>query len=370
MPVASCQLLVASKYGSRRPPVFTGNWQLATRNYSSGFTLVEMLTVLAIIVLVLASAVPVFNSLTGNHSLAAAQNQIASLLQTARQDAIYNRQTMGIFFYIDPATDAVAMAEVQLDQQQGGGTTYSPSEIYVSPTNTQSTAPPQGQVNAIEMANYWDPSLTAPGQVGTGEFVYYRDVVTLPANVGIALYNNSVPYPANGEYTPPIIDRYVRTGAIFFDSTGALASIPYAVQQTRITPYGTFQNHLGIRLGLRGAGDPSGLNATGDLASDINDYAVSGTPVYYFPLISQVGLLFYDRSAYFNQRTTNPADVNGPRAFTDQDLQYTLPPLSSPPNNSPLAYFQADKSDEEIWLDQNGQAVMVNPFNGALIFAK
>ncbi len=203
MPVASCQLLVASKYGSRRPPVFTGNWQLATRNYSSGFTLVEMLTVLAIIVLVLASAVPVFNSLTGNHSLAAAQNQIASLLQTARQDAIYNRQTMGIFFYIDPATDAVAMAEVQLDQQQGGGTTYSPSEIYVSPTNTQSTAPPQGQVNAIEMANYWDPSLTAPGQVGTGEFVYYRDVVTLPANVGIALYNNSVPYPANGDIHAP-----------------------------------------------------------------------------------------------------------------------------------------------------------------------
>src|SRR5580658_2106774 len=69
---------------------------------SFGFTLVEMLVVLGIIVLVIATAIPVFNSLTGNHSLAAAQNQIASMLATARSDAIYNRQVTGVFFFIDP----------------------------------------------------------------------------------------------------------------------------------------------------------------------------------------------------------------------------------------------------------------------------
>ncbi len=84
------------------------------RTNISGFTLIEMITVLTIIILVLAIAIPVWNALMGGTNVAAAQNQISALLANARADAIYNRQTIGVCFFIDPKTQQTAMAEVQV----------------------------------------------------------------------------------------------------------------------------------------------------------------------------------------------------------------------------------------------------------------
>jgi prepilin-type N-terminal cleavage/methylation domain-containing protein len=185
-----------------------------------GFTLVEMMVVLSIIVIILATAVPVFNALTGTHSLAAGQNQVASALATARADAIYYRQVMGIFFFVDPNTGQVALAEVQADPQTSGGTTYTPA--FVSPANTPYATFNNGPVNALELVNvYTEPDTTLAPPQTTGSFAYFRDIVLLPANIGVALNNNYYNFSydsANAADTP--FDRYTRLGASLVDATG------------------------------------------------------------------------------------------------------------------------------------------------------
>jgi type II secretory pathway pseudopilin PulG len=328
-----------------------------------GFTLVEMLVVLGIMIVILVSAVPVFNTMTGNHSLAAAQNQVAAALGTARSDAVYYRQTIGMFFFVDPTTGQVAMAEVQADPQTNGGTTYVPGTTYapigISPNN--SLTPNNGSVNALELVNNWDST--------QGKFIYYRDFVLLPANVGIALNNNYYGYVYSSGSTSQTFDRYVRLGAVLFDANGMLTSIPFAVQEIRQTPnaVATPVSQLGRRLGLHGV-TPSDATASGDLASILpatgGPSLPTGQPGFsppasgLYPLISQVALVFYDRDAFLNQKS------QAGDSFTDQDLQYQLPSQSGT-NVTP-----ADKADEETWLDQNGTAVLVSPNNGSLINAK
>ena len=321
------------------------------RKFRRAFTLIEMLVVMAIMIVILISAVPVFNTLTGNHSLAAAQNQVAAALGTARADAIYYQQTIGIFFFVDPATDQVALAEVQADPQSTGGTTYIPANI-----SGAAAAANNGSVNALELVNNWDST--------QGKFIYYRDLVLLPANVGIALNNNYYGYIYNAAAPPAAgnaFDHYVRLGAIMFNSQGSVISIPFAVQAQRNTPYTPAAQPvclLGRKLGLRIQTDPM---KTGDLASIINPAAAPPNPPspVVYPLTSQLALLFYDRETFLNQKT------QAGDSFTDQDMQYTLPSQAAA-----VPVTAADKADEETWLDQNGTAVLVSPNNGSLINAK
>ncbi|MGA3066771.1 MAG: hypothetical protein ABSF29_07995, partial [Tepidisphaeraceae bacterium] len=225
-----------------------------------------MLTVLAIIIIILATAVPVWNTLTGNHSIAAAQNQVAAALATARTDAINSHQVTGIFFFIDPATQSVALAEVQADPQSTGGTTFTPTQICDGLNNspTQYSKFNNGPLTALELVNYYTAPPTETNGPTIGTFTYYRDVVILSPNVGIALYNNYYGYSfntttLNNGYQP--FDRYSRLGAILFDANGQLISLPFGVQQTRVTPYYTVNtattptliqvaSQLGRRLGL------------------------------------------------------------------------------------------------------------------------
>ena len=56
--------------------------------------------------------------------------------------------------------------------------------------------------------------------------------------------------------------------------------------------------------------------------------------------------------------------------FADLDLNYSL---SEPPPTSALttgSLAVQDKYIEESWIDQNGTAFLVSPFNGSLIKAK
>jgi hypothetical protein len=194
---------------------------------------------------------------------------------------------------------------------------------------------------------------------GTDPYVYYRDVVLLPAGVGVALSNNSNPYASA---TVPGLDRYLRCGVIMFDATGNLTIIPYGVPYLRQTPYiysngistnPTELNHLGTRLGL--------TSTSGDLVSNFTPNVPLGTVPPPYPLISQVGLLLYDHNTYLNQISPNsvPPGIH----FSDADIQCDQPV-------NPTAPSLAQKTDEENWLDQNGVAFLVSPFNGSLIKAK
>jgi prepilin-type N-terminal cleavage/methylation domain-containing protein len=80
---------------------------------SRGFTLAELLIVIALIVLLVAMAVPAFNFITGSRSVDGAQNQIAAFLGRARSEAIGLQEVRGVFFFLDTRTDRVNMTLVR-----------------------------------------------------------------------------------------------------------------------------------------------------------------------------------------------------------------------------------------------------------------
>ena len=77
------------------------------------FTLIELLVVMSIIILVLAVMVPTIKTLTGNHSLALAQNRLSVMLAAAREAAIDNQQIYGLAIYPDITTGDTMLGFVQ-----------------------------------------------------------------------------------------------------------------------------------------------------------------------------------------------------------------------------------------------------------------
>ncbi|MGD0461951.1 MAG: hypothetical protein ABSB74_05645 [Tepidisphaeraceae bacterium] len=344
------------------------------RTNLSGFTLVEMITVLTIIILVLAIAIPVWNALMGGTNVAAAQNLISAVLANARADAIYNRQTIGVCFFIDPKTNRTAMAEVQAEPEWNGTafTPLFPPNVY-GISNTQN-----GLVNALELVNNPDPN-------NPGNLIFYRDIVLLPAGVAVALNNNTYTYnqakvAGTGNYyfaylgasnTLPALDRYLRLGAIMFAPDGTLTTIPFGIPlndhlSSSVGATAT-ENLVCQRLGMVYSGTAY------DVASNVSS---AGTPSA-IPLMSSVGFVVFDHDAYLAQHasmqvnsggtTTTKGDGN---AFTDIDMNYYLYTNLASPTTPSQVPISDDKFIEENWIDKNGVALMVNPTNGSLIKAK
>jgi prepilin-type N-terminal cleavage/methylation domain-containing protein len=356
----------------------TGNLQLAP---SPGFTLIEMITVLTIIIIVLAIAIPVWNALMGGTNLAAAQNQISAFLSNARTDAIYNRQTIGVFFFIDPKTQQTAMAEVQVQTlwqipYPGTGSTESYTSLFQPgiwtpgspPTYAPSTTAVNGPVNSIELVNNPDPNTP-------GNYIFYRDIVLLPKGVGVALnnptyaYNN---YNSSNQYSPGVwnpnsfsvpLDRYLRLGVIMFNSDGTLANIPFGIP---LYEYFTSQQYTNKQYSENLLCQRLGITTSLDIASNVVPPNNSTPPT--FPLWSSVGLVVYDHDAYLNQHASATSLVPGDGAqFSDIDMNCSLTGAACP---STGPGFAADKFIEESWIDQNGTAFLVSPNSGSLLKAK
>jgi prepilin-type N-terminal cleavage/methylation domain-containing protein len=372
--------------------------------FHRAFTMAEMLTVISIIVIVLAILIPTWNTLVGNSTIPNAQNLISVTLATARADALYNHQPMGVLFFVDPKTNQSAMAEVQVDGAAYDPTTVTPSGgttpagVLPSPSST-TIAQENGSVWPLELANYAQTTLVSGA--ATTSFNYYRDVVQLPAGVGVALNNNNYSFKyssTNPLYQP--LDRYVHFGVIMFDATGAVTVIPWAIPSTRPIPYSTAYNptvnanyaagsdvnQLGLRLGLVAPADANVINTKPiDIVSRIPSPPVPKPSTVsasgYYPLLSEIGIVLYDRTAYLSQVCGNASSTQGDNGavFNELDYSYALPgqtALTSPPSTSsppspPSAPGQpADKFDEESWIDQNGIAMLVSPFNGEIIKTK
>lgn len=346
------------------------------------FTLIEMITVLGIITIVLAISIPVWKALLGGTNLSSAQNEISATIANARADAIYNRQTIGVFFFIDPKTQQTGMAEVQVQslyQPHPGSGGVGNTSLFVPGTwgaggnFTAYSAPiPPGGINSLELVNSPDPS-------SPGNSIFYRPPTLLPKGVGIALNNSTFTYNSlkvGSQYAGPAwgnpngmgpIDRYVRYGCIMFNPDGTLASINFGIPyyewfsatswaSTGSNPTANQESQLCKTIQM-----PPGY----DTASLYNTAGSSPTTI---PLNSSVGLVIFDHDAYINQHA-NPTAVittaDGAQ-FNDFDINYSMA-AGNPaiPNVNP-----ADKFLEEQWIDQNGTASMVSPFNGSLIKAK
>ena len=186
--VVSCEL----NAGSCRPA--TLNTQLATPK--RGFTLIEMITVLTIIIIVLAIAIPIWDALMNGTNLAAAQNQISAFVSNARADAIYNRQTIGVCFLSTPEPSKPPWPKCR---SRRCIRLHIPVALVLPGTYTSLfrrmsmvlTAPTTGPTNSLELVNNPDP--TTPGN-----YIFYRDTTLLPKGVGVAFNNNTYTYNSNG----------------------------------------------------------------------------------------------------------------------------------------------------------------------------
>jgi prepilin-type N-terminal cleavage/methylation domain-containing protein len=76
---------------------------------SKGFTLTELLIAIAIFVVMLAMAMPVFRTLTGSRSIEQGTNIISAKLGHVRNQAMGLEQYGGVMFYLDSDSDRIAM---------------------------------------------------------------------------------------------------------------------------------------------------------------------------------------------------------------------------------------------------------------------
>src|SRR5436305_14433708 len=88
-----------------------------------GFSLTEILIVIALIVLMLALALPAFNFITGGKSIDGAMDQISAFLSRARTAAVGLQEVPGVMFYIDPKTDREMMTLAKETPGKCGGDT-------------------------------------------------------------------------------------------------------------------------------------------------------------------------------------------------------------------------------------------------------
>ncbi len=322
-----------------------------TRSPRRGFTLVEILIVVGILMLLLGLSVAALNAISGNRSTAAASNLVSAMLARARTMALNDTgpeaSDYGVFFFLDRTQDRTAMVLVKrtngmltdadgLEQYKGwkngwaylGAANPTPPPQFIDAPEGQRVlyvvrdALEKDQNNNDRLRVAWyqrtvanpasDNSPPATGgtnaewadvvlgdtdsYVGVGD----TDIQYLPAGIGLQLVNEP----------RAVSDRYLRTGAIFFDRQGRLDALPYAVRH---------DSKLGIMMKL-----------TSDLTANV---------------VSQFGVALFDLPAFGG----NPNNTEG-------DLAYAVPGLNPP----------VDETAEETWIDTNALVQMVNRANGTL----
>lgn len=319
-----------------------------------GFTLMELMVVMGIIVLLLSMGVLAFNALTGRRSISMAQNQVANMLGRARALAMRDSggvvRSVGVFFFLDPQTDRTAMVIVTNAMALTGdadpneqykpwtpGATYQVGDRVVAITKDlvenggivgggkpmarrfyckimniagNANCPPLTGTTFPFSNTFWQEV-----EAGFGADVFPgEDFELLPAGVGVQT--------AVGAFTG--YDRYLRTGMILFDQQGRLESQPYVVGTTSV---------IGQRMGLIAP--------------------IGGTRADRSVLYSQGGVVLYDTEMFRNQS-----------GFTEADYD---PVVQLP--GQPVVTAAAE-TPEEAWLDVNTSLLLVNRYSGELLRAR
>ncbi|MEI7765964.1 MAG: prepilin-type N-terminal cleavage/methylation domain-containing protein [Phycisphaerae bacterium] len=163
-----------------------------------GFTLIELMVVIAIIIILMLVAVPALNSIFANASLTMAENQIRSTIALARAQALRDRRSVGVVFFEPDAT---------LDQNQ------------FKDRSTQSECTGVQLIvydHSLLGVDYYTPLVASRGQ-GNSSLVY-RAVDYLPVGLRVGTLSDVNGAPLRTEFSSPATKARV----ILFDSNGQL----------------------------------------------------------------------------------------------------------------------------------------------------
>jgi prepilin-type N-terminal cleavage/methylation domain-containing protein len=315
-----------------------------------GFTLTEILVVVALIVLLIALAVPTFNVITGSRSVEAAQNNISAFLGRARSEAIGLQEVRGVFFYIERRSGNIGMAIVR--------------EVDAPPSSDFSPAAP----------------LAEPPPDVWLDLVPESEFVMLPSGVGVhtiddAMINNSgvriddayIGFNRRNAGNSTGGGTQTRTfygGVILFDGSGQLTCRRYAFKTFFRVPPGLTERRP-TRMGdllFRPTGDIDPLTGHATSVNDVVPLALppggAVTNPYYAK--SQIGLVLFDRESMRGAVARNPAT---PQDEDSRDLDWQFSPSVGAYNqNAPY-----DEASKERWLDDNAVPLLVNRYNGTLV---
>jgi prepilin-type N-terminal cleavage/methylation domain-containing protein len=382
-----------------------------------GFTLTEVLIVIMIIVLIALAAVPAMRFIMGSRSIESAQNVVSAMVSRARNQAINDAETRGVFFFFDPVSDRSTMALVgqngsgELGQYSGWTSKAglpapgSPNGPYVDPQGNVAFDPayyaPGGGANTSTVI-----SLSSSAKNGVAYFVlednstYVNNVPRAVIRQYSCIQNHTNPNDSNypkttaGDANTPTqfwgqtsvsidlvaatdfqtlpqgvglqlinsnpvgianFDRYVRLGCILFDGKGRFVSQPWSVSA------GT---SLGKAIGI----DPN-IGAL-DLSSS--------TGVQ--PLVSEFGIVLYDRQSFLAQPVPGGGNTFGEGDWIFSP-NFTYPgytgkvfflPAYAPKFTASAADEQAINTlptppSKEQWLDANSLPLLIDRYNGTLI---
>jgi len=276
-----------------------------------GFTLIEMIVVITIIVIAMTLAVPAIRSLTGSRSQEAAQNVLTTALGSVRAEAMALQRVEGIMFFLDTSSDRIQCVAVMETPNQPAtdhlGVTYLdlvPDKDPISLPNgiwcwTMKDQAPTGINGILPKYRYLGYNLYVAGSIGSD-------------------YAQATPPPVN-----------VPGGVILFDSTGRLT----------VKTYG---------LRLVNSGNPTQLATfiypnQNPTALTVTNWPGIATDPYY--LNSQIGLCLFDRETFVS--ATDSAGSN----FT-------------PYNTTGGGISFSD------WLDTNTTPIFVNRYDATLMRAE
>lgn len=293
---------------------------------SSGFSLVELLVVIGLVVLIMALALPAFNFITGSRSVDGATNVVSAFVGRARAEALERGKVTGVLFYIDPATERRGMTlvtETNAKYDTAGGEVDNPYvDVYLDllPDREPILLPTGIDLQVIDNgsrvaggnalgAPYWD------------RYLGFNAAVARPSAPQTLVGNARLAYG----------------GVILFDGAGRLVSLRYAFRCSVGTAESTaVLTQLGFLL--TGA-DPSSPTSTPDTMP--KSTATDRTDADRF-LRSQLGLVLFEQQP-FQSRGSSLVDLE-------------------------IAGAQAgDESAEEFWLDENATPLLINRYNGMLV---
>lgn len=159
-----------------------------------GFTLIEMLVVISIIVIVVGMSIPLFRAMSTDRSVESGQNIVSAMLQRARSRALGLQSRRGIFFFEDQVTKKTAMVMVRID-------------------DPSSAAGANPGANVLELDEESDEFQFLPSMVGSAFVLGATPVPTANSANG-----NGTALGANSLYKP--------YGLIAFDEAGRVMSVP------------------------------------------------------------------------------------------------------------------------------------------------